>query len=259
MNSIKNQSIIMTPELAEICGIHAGDGYLRIRGNSCELDISGNVEEKEYYDNHVLDLFDREFSLKVKARFFPSRRTYGIRLYDKALVHTLISLGFPNGKKTSIVQIPKKILRSKDEKIICSFLRGYFDTDGCLTFDRKIYNSDSFKVRYNYYPRIMLTTCSENLSWNLVQLLGKLGFMVRTYVTKPRKETESLKYRLQLTGNNVLELWMDKIGSKNPTKISRYKIWKKYGFCPPNTTYDERIRILNGELNPKSFYYGPVA
>ena len=38
----------LSPELAEICGIHAGDGYLRSNEHRIELDISGNVEEKEY-------------------------------------------------------------------------------------------------------------------------------------------------------------------------------------------------------------------
>ena len=49
--------------LAEICGIHAGDGYLRGgEGNSrWELDISGSVEEKEYYDLHVKRLFEKVF------------------------------------------------------------------------------------------------------------------------------------------------------------------------------------------------------
>lgn len=39
--------IELTPELAEICGIHIGDGYMRRRGKRYELDISGGLEEKE--------------------------------------------------------------------------------------------------------------------------------------------------------------------------------------------------------------------
>ena len=38
--------IHISPELAEICGIHAGDGYLRGKDHRKELDISGNIEEK---------------------------------------------------------------------------------------------------------------------------------------------------------------------------------------------------------------------
>ena len=63
--------IIMTPELAEICGIHAGDGYLRKRQIlKTELDISGGVDEKEYYDNHVIPLFKKVFKINLKGKFF---------------------------------------------------------------------------------------------------------------------------------------------------------------------------------------------
>ena len=55
-------------ELAEICGIHAGDGYLRNRGNKIELDITGNLEEKEYYDEHVIPLFNKFFGLNLIAK-----------------------------------------------------------------------------------------------------------------------------------------------------------------------------------------------
>ena len=42
----------MTPELAEICGLHAGDGYMRVREDGKgEVSISGSYGEKEYYDN----------------------------------------------------------------------------------------------------------------------------------------------------------------------------------------------------------------
>lgn len=42
--------IELNVELAEVCGIHAGDGYMRAReGNKGEVDISGGVEEREYY------------------------------------------------------------------------------------------------------------------------------------------------------------------------------------------------------------------
>ena len=51
----------ITPDLAEVCGIHAGDGYMRLRGNNKgEVDISGHLEEKDYYDEYVIPLFNEE-------------------------------------------------------------------------------------------------------------------------------------------------------------------------------------------------------
>lgn len=60
MISTKNiGNIKINIELAEICGIHVGDGYLRNDGRRREFDISGSIEEKEYYDWHVIPLFKK--------------------------------------------------------------------------------------------------------------------------------------------------------------------------------------------------------
>lgn len=111
----------MSPDLAEICGIHAGDGYLRNQGHHRELDISGNVEEKEYYDSHVVPLFERFFGLRIVARFFPGRNTYGFVVRDKAVIEFMHSMGFPYGEKSKTVRIPSFILESTDLRLSYSF------------------------------------------------------------------------------------------------------------------------------------------
>ncbi len=243
--------------LAEIAGIHAGDGYMRFEGRRKEIDISGAVEEREYYDLHVIPLFKKCFCINIIGRDYPSRGTYGFRTSEKCAIEALSSLGFPSGNKTLIVKVPEIILRSKDYEILTAFLRGYFDTDGSITFDKKIYNSSPFMKKYNYYPRIMFTTTSKYLAYGVQEITRKLGFNCKIYTHKPKKDTESLKYKLQITGVEQCEKWMRQIGSKNQSKLSRYLIWKKFGFCPPKTTYVQRISILNRQSDPKS-YYGPV-
>ena len=80
-----NIMIKMTPELAEICGIHAGDGYLRLRKrDSGEVQISGHIEEKEYYDKHVIPLINDLFELNIKGKFFRNN-LYGFVCYKKIL------------------------------------------------------------------------------------------------------------------------------------------------------------------------------
>lgn len=246
----------LTPEIAEICGIHTGDGYLRYQGKRKEFDVSGGYEEKEYYDNHVIPLLNKAFDISVAGKYFPSRSTYGFCTTNRRVIETLASFGFPSGNKTTTVHIPRQILECEDKHVYCAFLRGYFDTDGCFTFDKKISNSSLFQRKYNYYPRIMFTTCSKDLSNGFQELVNRLGLVCRVYTYKPKKKTESLKYELQITGNKALAQWMKSIGSKNPSKICRYFIWKKFGFCPPATSYHQRIDILNGKLDPNSFYKG---
>ena len=240
--------------IAEVCGIHVGDGYLRYHSKNKEFDISGSYEEQGYYDYHVVPLFNKIFKLQLKAKKFPHRRTYGFCSCNQKIISTLVKVGFPSGKKSTIISIPKIILNSNDKEVYKAFLRGYFDTDGCFTFDKKIYNSSYFKKRYHYYPRIMFTTCSKMLSIQLQKLFKNLSFKSRCYKYLPKVKTENIKYNLQIVGKESLERWVKLISPKNTMKISRYLVWQKFGFCPPNTNYEQRKNILNMSLSPYSFY-----
>ncbi len=124
-NFIYLMNIDFSPELAEICGIHAGDGYLRNDGKRKELDISGAIDEREYYDNHVVGLFEKVFGFPLKPRFFPQRNTYGFVLRDVKIIEFMHSIGFPYGKKTLTVEVPEFVLNSRNLDIIYSFLRGF--------------------------------------------------------------------------------------------------------------------------------------
>ncbi|MEI7961945.1 MAG: hypothetical protein WCI04_06435, partial [archaeon] len=74
----------MTPDLAEICSIHAGGGHLKNqKRKKFQLDINGNVDEQEYYDLHVVPLFERTFGIKIKPKFFPHNHPYGFSIFNK--------------------------------------------------------------------------------------------------------------------------------------------------------------------------------
>lgn len=238
-------------ELAEICGIHAGDGYLRNDGHRIELDISGNLEEKEYYREHISRLFEKVFNIKPKCRFFKSRRTYGFVIRNRKIIESFNNIGFPYGKKSAIVNVPLSIFESRDKDVFASFIRGVFDTDGSLTFDKK--NKD----KYHKYPRIILSTISEEFWKQLIDMLHYLGFRTYSSIYNSKIPTESTIYKIWVVGTRMLEKWMNEVGSKNTSKISRYLVWKKYGFCPPHTTFKQRRNLLKGEINPILLYKGP--
>ncbi len=244
--------------ISEICGIHAGDGYLRNDGRRIEMDISGSVEEKPYYENHVIPLFSKIFNIKIEGRVFHHRNTYGFVIRKKKIIERVHNLGFPYGKKTLSIKVPKFILKTKNLKLKCMFLRGVFDTDGCITFDKR-YSKDYilFKRKYHTYPRIILTTVSRNFFLDLQKLLKSLNIVFWTQIYTPRTPNYNKSFRIWVRGNSAKE-WMRIVGSENPIKLSRFLLWKKYGFCPPNTSYEDRVKMLNGEIDPRSFY-GPVA
>ncbi|HUS51211.1 MAG TPA: LAGLIDADG family homing endonuclease [Candidatus Paceibacterota bacterium] len=244
--------INLSPELAEICGIHVGDGYLRGKDHRKELDISGNIEEKDYYDRHIIKLFKKVFGIDIKCRFFKSRNTYGFVIRDKEIIKFMHELGFPYGNKSTSVRIPKKILNSQDIDIKRNFLRGLFDTDGCVHFKKRDSKEKygEFKRTHHYYPIILFTTVSKNLNEDLIKLIIGLGFTrFGNYEYLPKKITEHKKYQLVIYGKDYLNKFFNEVGSKNPVKLSRFLLWKKQGHCPANSTYLERTEILKSPDN----------
>jgi hypothetical protein len=240
--------VILTQDLAEFAGIHAGDGHLRKDGRGLEL--SGGYDEKEYYDEIIIPILEKLINRKIKGRIFPSKGTYGINLNHKFINNLLEEFGFPKGNKSKVVEIPSIILNSNEDIFKRAFLRGLFDTDGSLSFDRKSRNTNPLKKKYHFYPRILLTTISRKMAEQVKKLCFQEGLNCSMYGSIPKIKTESTKYKLQILGKSALDYWMEHIGFNNPSKRSRFEIWAKFGFCPPNTTYEQRRKILKGELNP---------
>jgi intein/homing endonuclease len=239
----------LSSDLAEIAGIHAGDGYMRFRSNNKgEVDISGGIEEKEYYDNHVIPLFNNVFGLDLKGKSF-SRRTYGFVCYKKEVRDILLSLGFPPCKKSKIVRVPQKILESKNFLLYARFLRGLFDTDGNLYFRKSYAGVNKFNKNYNHYPVITLVTISKSLVEGIIKMLLEMDFLFYYTARDSKKNNESKRHSVSISGLDGLEKWMKVVGMKNTVKISRYLLWKKFGFCPSNTTLSQRKDILNGKLD----------
>jgi len=248
---ITNLVTQMNEELAEICGIHAGDGYLRNDGHRRELDLSGSVEESEYFDEHVSVLFEKVFGIKTELKIFSSRNTYGFVIRKKEIIESFHDLGFPYGNKSTSVRIPSSILDSDNKVLIARFLRGLFDTDGNLSF-RKYYGPGYklFKTTNHVYPVVSITTVSKNLCEDIGVVLKKLGIVYNYYSYKPKKIHENEAHKITVNGISQLQNWMNQIGMKNFSKLSRYLIWKKHGFCPTKLTLQQRKDILKGDISP---------
>jgi len=239
----------MNKDLAEICGIHAGDGYMRMRErNKGEVQIAGHVEEKDYYEDHVIPLVNGVFGLKVEGRPFRNN-LYGFVCYDMSLRDIFVDFGFPSGKKSSFVRVPKEIIDNENQEFLCRFLRGLFDTDGNLFFRKSYAGINSFNKKYNHYPVIKISTISKYLAEDVIMILHKLDFLFNYHNEDSKKKGDNRKYIISISGLDGLEKWMRLIGIKNSVKLSRYLIWKKYGFCPPHTTLQQREDLLNGKLD----------
>ncbi|MAE13627.1 hypothetical protein CMO92_03605 [Candidatus Woesearchaeota archaeon] len=224
--------------VAEIVGLSFGDGSLTFRKNgSLRYQLRGHVEEKVFYDKHIIPLFEKNIG-KVNITHYTGKKPYyGICSENQYLCLGLKSLGIPVGPKKDL-KIPAWI--KSDESFLKMFLRGLFDTDGSL-FCGKDYN---YSEKKHIKLRMSLASTSYNLIKEVSLSLKRLG--IHNLIIKPYKQKKKNwkdLNKIQIDGPNVQD-FLNNISLKNFKHLSKYKIWKHFGFCPPHTSLKQRERIL---------------
>ena len=198
----------LTPELAEEIGMSIGDGFLSNR--KYEYRLKGNKNEREYYDFFIKPLYKKLFNLNLNIKEYET--TYGFEIASKGLWNFKKKvLGIPSGRKDNI-GVPE-IVRVNNVKILTSFIRGLFDTDGSV----------SFSNRYgygNYYPTISIAFKSKRLIVDVMEILQMLGL-------KPTITRKEPYWRLYMNGYERLEKYSKLIGWSNQKYIDKVLKWKR--------------------------------
>lgn len=187
----------MSKELAEEIGIHIGDGCLSFNRNY--FSVKCNKKEEKYVADYMFKLYKKLYNLDLKLMKLQS--VSGFEIYSKAIFefkHNVI--GLPYGEKVEKIKIPKLLIETKNKEIYLSFIKGLFDTDGCVY------------LRYKKYPVISITIKSKMLIRQLEDMFKKLGFI-----------TSGNKWTIILNGPTMLKKWIREIGSNNPKNINKLK------------------------------------
>lgn len=85
-------------------------------------------------------------------------------------------------------------------------------------------------------------------------MLNRLDIKHTINISVNNGVNEAPRYRIMVRGPERVEEFINKVGFHNPVQITRYLVWKKFGFCPPKIGIEKRKLILNGKLDPKYFY-----
>lgn len=250
MGKIKNKE-----KVAEFCGAMVGDGWIQSNGRS--LFLAGNlIEDKEYYDLTIGPLVT-EIIAPVKPKPFDYWSVYGIGVHKKNIIKEVLSWGLKGGKKVDSASIPKWIMES-DYKIKQAFVRGIFDTDGCIHMQKDYTKyADEFNSKYNTKPRMRITTISKKLIYELSEILSSLKYR---HVIRSREggfrhnRNNATSYYIEINALADIHRFFNKLKPHNPKHITKYEIWKKFGFCPSKTTLIQRKDILKNALNPYKLY-----
>ena len=204
---------MLNAEICELIGAFIGDGYLTGSGKTYTFGISGNKQlDEDYLKNHIKPLIKRNFPFtEPRLHYRSDENTLMLSVNSKRFYEFFVSLGFVKGQKSKTVTIPQVI--SKNDIFMAATVRGIFDTDGCVFFDKRL----SYK---NPYPRITLQMISPGLIKQLETYLSK-QFMVYS-----RDYYRHGEYRgcVEIYGGDQLERFLKKIGLSNQRHLSKIQI-----------------------------------
>lgn len=199
---------INSPAFLEFYGILLGDGWLsslsyqyKTKLNLWWIGISGHSTlDKDYLmeiKKYIEKVFERKATIKYKKN---SKAMEIIFSHKQFILFMNKKLYFPIGKKNNL-KIFSNI--ASDWKKIKHVIRGIFDTDGSLYFDKT--------PSKNPYPIISIHMNAPFLLNQIYTHLLAQGFKVRF-----RKNELILKGKKQLTK------WMNEIGSNNSRHFLKY-------------------------------------
>lgn len=189
---------LLTHLESEILGLLFGDGVLSITHSSVQIVVTGHkIDDREYLIGHARPMFAQLFALLLKVRLRKDENAMDLYTYSKRVARTLHEWGMPFGRKKLSNLTPKVPLEE------VSFVRGLFDTDGC------VYN------KYGPYMQIQFKSASGSLLAYVKECLMKLGF----HPTSIR--TDDTKFRFFLCRQGEVDRFFRVIEPKNPKHLKR--------------------------------------
>ena len=228
-NKEVNQKMKINEELAELIGIILGDGHMHTKHNL--FTIVGSLEDYYYYQDYVMPLFEKISGKIPSIRKRNDRNAYYLMLTSKDLMSYLTNkIGMTRGSKIN-ASIPKIIFSNK--KFARAFLRGIFDTDGCLKFSKQT-------KKINYYPRVQIALQKSHLATEIGTLLKLVGFSYGSW--EDSRFNGAIYYNI--SGKKNTEKWIKEISPSNPVHISKFHFWKRFGYYIPKSTLKSRLARL---------------
>lgn len=190
-------------ELAEFMGILAGDGSLTSYQVSVALDSLVDSQFADYVSRQFKKLFDVD-AVRIYRN---DARCVVVVASSSELVLFLKDQGVILGDKIKQgLAVPRWI--TKDLTYSAAYIRGLFDTDGC------IYQEKHFRKSGTYtYPRMAIVSASQNLRQDIFEAFLQLGFNPRLRNNRSvnlERFTDIVKYFMI-------------VGSSNPKHLKRFQ------------------------------------
>lgn len=203
-------NINLSENLCEFIGAIIGDGFTNKYTNFYQTQITGdNLLDFDYYHNKLKPICENLFNIPPKIT--KKRGWIRLNIYSKCLFEMLTKrFDIPAGKKCYTITIPNEILKSED-KFIKATLRGMFNTDGGIGFDKR--------KRYKKpYVRVNYTSTSPALMNQIHNLLE--GYKIPHSI---HKKNDSSAKQIQINGEKNVRLFLKNIGFSNPRHLKKIR------------------------------------
>jgi len=213
----------MNKKEAELIGIHTGDGSLYQTTWSKVWEVRGALDEKDYYDEHIVPLLRDIFNIDFKAKYRSggANGCYGVQTSKKIVAEFFIKNGFEAKSNVRTGRIVATI-RDANKSHKYAFVRGLFDTDGCIRFDR------INKQKLHTYPRIEFGFASKVLRDDLAVFLKSIDFRCIVWESKDN-------YKLCIAGKEQAKRWFEVVKPANTKHLNKYKFWLERGYYMPRS------------------------
>ncbi len=181
----------------EFYGIMIGDGSL-YHSKNCKYFFS--IAEGDYeYTLHISRLIEKIIGKRPKIKY--RSKAYRIEFKSKQLFNIFKQLGFPTGKKSSIITIPRELVKNEYVNML---IRGIFDTDGTIFYTRK--------PGIEEYPTIEITSKSVALLYQVKSILVR-NYGINSHIRKSDKAC-----KLAVYGVTQVSKWIKYISSSHKRK-----------------------------------------
>ena len=216
--------------LAYETGVHLGDGSLYVN----RIVYAGDSrEDKPFYSEIFPQVLEELYGLKPRFFFPKGENTILTTLYSSKIASFKAKeLGLPVGNKLQIRNFPKELKDNYPHKI----LQGLADSDFGIYFRDQ--NGDG----YHEYPRIEGSFNNPFFVSEIVEMLDAL--QIKCNVRKCLRREKFVEYRVWIEGKPRVNSWLQKVGFKNPKHLTKFELWKKFGYCQPHINYLERMALL---------------
>jgi hypothetical protein len=141
-------------------------GYLVADGHICadtrhRMKIGLNVR-----DEHIIDFIIDRISPSAKKTYYPKTNSVSVSISGYELIQSLRDIGLDN-KKSNV----SSILDMLDPKFKNHFIRGVFDGDGCITFQKRVrgkYRSVEGCVQITNMDRDLLLSIAREVGFGVI-------------------------------------------------------------------------------------------